>query len=115
MIKQIKTSKFEGLAVLVPSDSFNYVVRQNAEVSDLWYESRCGDSDVSNCIELPTNKYLVLATSTSITEEQCADIVPQMKDSGYPFEIEDYKVTFENLLRSIGCTAGTWLILKKTS
>jgi len=124
-IKEITTSKFTGLAVLVPGNSFNYVVRENEEQSDLWYESHYGDDDISNWIELPLAKHQFIARWPEITESQAAEIVDEAgffdfghgkyksyseKDKSVMFTTE----SFASLMQSIGCEQGKqYVILKK--
>jgi len=121
-IKEITTSKFTGLAVLVPGNSFNYVVRENEEQSDLWYESHYGDDDISNWIELPLAKHQFIARWPGITEEEAAEIVPFV---GLPWgAYKDYtngsnwfsssRQSSTSLMQSIGCEQGKqYVILKK--
>lgn len=125
MIKEIKTEKFEGLAVLVPEwyvSSFanmGYLVIQVMNEKTFIGEDEMFPPDrleralerVSKlpeyitlpAIKLPDGEYKILGKATELTEEQCAEIVSQMKDSTYPFEVEEYKVTFENLMHSLEC------------
>jgi len=142
MIKQIKTEKFEGLAVMVPEDAndfelsfWNYQRQMYLDTkSVLIFESR---SDRRKQIRqdrphviLPENDYLVLGKATELTEERCAEIVPSiipgklMQSWGikilYPMFNSEKKslnasTAFSSLMEFVGATQGTWLILEKCS
>jgi hypothetical protein len=43
-----------------------------------------------------------LFTTESATAEQCAVLVPLMRDSGYPFEFQDRKETLLDFIVSLG-------------
>lgn len=124
MIKEIKTEKFEGLAVLMPelfvkaTAYMGYLIVTIHNEASYIAEDQFFPPDklqraldrVRNIPEykdvpykLPDGDYKVIGKATELTEEQCAQIVPQMKDTSYPFEIEEYKVTFDNLLQSMEC------------
>lgn len=96
MIKQIKTEKFDGVAVLVPNDAKTFITDYNFLIIDLCQSTQ-------KMIHIPFGRIEILGKATELTEVQCAGIVPQMKDPGYPFEIEDYKITFENMMQSLEC------------
>ena len=108
MVKEIKTEKFEGLAVLVPDDTSGYAMKGKEIIFDVKH----GLNKIYQ--ELPFECVVVVGCYPGLSNEACSVIVTQMKDSTYPFEVEDYKVTFENLMSSLGCDLNlTWLILKK--
>jgi len=103
MIKEIKTEKFEGLAVLVPDDyagsmaNMGYLVVMVTNPATLIHEkhfnspyairkqldrvSKLPDFVSLPAIKLPDGDYKILGKATDMTEEQCAEIV-EVKKAG---------------------------------
>lgn len=141
MIKEIKTEKFEGLALLVPDNTYNHQL-EYVKYSDgkeyfmlnynfgknhiggfvLWYKDFGGRKKYPKEGEL-----FLLGKSTELTEEQCAVIVcigmdyyePAYKnyaadnDAIFKYPFDTAKESFNSLMQSTGANTGTWVILKK--
>jgi len=117
MIKEIKTEKFEGLAVLVPDDAedfdrecvsdedffqLNYLMINNDEESGFH-----GEPTVYS-IDMPCN-FEIIGKSTELTEEQCADIVGLSFGVNNIYKsyeditaVDTAKESFASLMQSIG-------------
>ena len=120
MIKEIKTEKFEGLAVLVPDGAYDYRIMYH----NLFGYRLPGEGN--RCFTLPVgNDYQIIGKATELTEEQCQRIMPLPAISakyGDPYQYCPAKDSFNTLLYELGCyvlgennkpPAGTWLILQK--
>jgi hypothetical protein len=108
MIKEIKTEKFEGLAMLVPD---SMTEECSFYPNALTYKV----SGVTVCESLPTayhdGKWIVLGKATELTEEQCAGIMPKsvrvlgsdFKQTGSTYLTETARGDFDQFLRYILC------------
>lgn len=119
-IKQIKTEKFEGLAVLVPDGNEYWIDSKITKFIHIGHIE--GDAYT---IELPFVCHYI-AESTDLTEERCTDIVDR-KNWGYRHYWNDNgfvprgfnhvyrhaKESFASLMQSLEANTGTWIILKK--
>lgn len=124
MIKEIKTEKFEGLAVLVPdyyvSSFFNMgylVVKVENEKTFIGEDEMFPPDKLQKAldrvnklpehvtipaIKLPDGDFMVLGKSTELTEEHLALILP---DTFPKRRFSHFQDTLNN--------TGTWIILKK--
>ena len=136
-IKEIKTEKFEGLAVLVPDGTANYELKYykysdgkeyhsiNYSFSErhtggflLWYKDFGGRKNYPKEGEL-----VLLGKATELTEEQCTEIVDKGQSYGYYDYYSEFvagltfwdkaSLSFASLMRSLQANTGTWLILRK--
>lgn len=109
MIKEIKTEKFEGLAVLVPENASD-LVYPKIGIVDLYFLLKNGQYE---SVIIPQNKngYEIMGKATELTRQNCADIV---KYIGLPWNAyKDYTnnsnwfnnpiQSFKSLLYSLGC------------
>jgi len=104
MIKEIKTDKFEGLALLVPDNTSNYRLMDSVSLFS-------GDSSIC---KLPY-RCKILGKSTELTEEQCAEIVEMFSMEKRINGKKTYvsynsmglhltaKESFESLMQSLQC------------
>jgi hypothetical protein len=82
MIKEIKTEKFEGLAVLVPNGSHNFGIAVDSKGKYLQFFIGEYDEDGDDLggelkvTDDPRMKLKILGKATQLTEEQCAEIAP---------------------------------------
>lgn len=111
MIKEVKTEKFEGLAVLVPDDAHTFFIHPLMCILG-WT-----DGNGSNFSNLEYLKCEILGKATELTEEQCAEIINSdewpMTVKGFLYwpdfnNIDDQvtetaKEAFETLTESMEC------------
>jgi len=115
MVKEIKTKKFEGLAVLVPDDAGKFSIKKTRKgyADQLHYYVPYTLDVVSNqrLVILQGEGYEVLGKATELTEEQCAEIV-DYKTTGYfksyayknaDFIFNTAKESFTSLMQSLEC------------
>lgn len=119
MIKEIKTQKFEGIAVLLPED-FKEIAGSNNNELFYWTDT-CTQSmgDYPYSVHVPNVlKYDIIGFVKDITEEHAAEIVEfstqqytvrhyknycQHKIGVYVYEFKKAKESFQSLMQSIGC------------
>jgi len=113
MIKEIKTEKFSGLAMLVPDDATKFSLKKTkkGKPDQLHYFIPYTCDAVSNqrLVILPSEDYLFVGKATELTEEQCAEITP----NSFYGRFIDYnmlevncgtaKESFASLMQSLQC------------
>lgn len=123
MIKEIKTEKFQGLALLVPDGSHNFSTAVDSTGKYLQFFIGQYDDDGDDLggeLKLTENPYLklkILGKATELTEEQCMLIVPEnlngYREECYPdftpstndlsCAYVNAKLSFASLMQSLGC------------
>jgi len=119
MTQEIKTEKFEGLLVKVPDDTIRSTVymgylihkchnfengitdEQLADYSKLtkYLKNHNPEKDYKEvAVKLPDGQWKLIGNPFELREDQVLQIIPRMKDSGYPFEIEDWDESWLNTL-----------------
>jgi len=112
MTQEFKTTKGSFLIVKVPEDTCNYVVRQNAELSDLWYDD---NNNISKWIDLPIARWQIVGDPFGLTEERYKELamrsdrhpdlelyIDHMADSTrYVYLLKSAKEGFISLLNSL--------------
>lgn len=114
MIKEIKTERFEGLAVLVPKGTLDnppYItwLTPTAGIGNQWL-----GWTFKHGVELPQGSWEIIGKATELTEEQCAEIVDVAGffDFGFgrykSYSENDKSVifagqSFESLMKSLEC------------
>jgi hypothetical protein len=107
MIKQIKTEKFTGVAVLVPDGTSGYALKGKEIVFDIKH----GLNTIWQ--ELPFECSVVVGAWPGLTEGQCSDI-----NDENTFIPQNSNLTerdrFASLMQSIGCEQGKqYVILRR--
>ena len=139
MIKEIKTEKFDGLAVLVPDDyagsiaNMGYLIVMVTNPATLIHEKHFNSPHAIQkqldrvnklppfaslpAIKLPDGEFKILGRADHLTEEQCQTIMPLPAISaryGDPYQYSPARISFTDLLiTEYDCYTGTWLILQK--
>lgn len=85
MIKEIKTDRFEGLAVLVPDDAYAFTNELASHQIDYIQDTEFNEGflNMSSCILLKNywnHPLQIIGKATELTEEQCAEIVDNEED-----------------------------------
>jgi len=130
-IKEIKTEKFEGLALLVPDDANGFEIQDNPVEGGKFVAMLRGNPDYA-CVfspNLPYGDFKILGESTELTEDQCAEIVDSEDGSIHQVYGMCYKeynpgikfapyfnnaiASFTSLMRSLEANTGTWLIIER--
>lgn len=132
MIKEIKTEKFEGLAVLVPDDAKNIGFHKSdwdmqvGDFSNVYYDINNESFEIDIVDE--DHDYEIISKATELTEDQRIQIVDskinytvklyinyiQNQKGISVYEYKNSQDSFKSLLQSAGCDLKqNWLILKK--